>query len=101
MQFTLWLEFEHWLPRADDDPTNDFFNMILEFADGRTIGFTVCTIRYYRDHIQEILHQLQESVDQHGYAMTFDLIVEKMERAYLEELVMRLVSENKLPTISM
>ncbi|GIV97586.1 MAG: hypothetical protein KatS3mg057_2243 [Herpetosiphonaceae bacterium] len=34
--FDLWLEFEHWAPHREDDPTDSFFNMAITLSTGQT-----------------------------------------------------------------
>ena len=44
--FELWLEFEHWEPKPDDDPTDNFFNMQVKLPDGRRYALNVWTFKF-------------------------------------------------------
>ncbi len=51
--FDLWLEFEVWEPKEDDDPEDDCFNMSIKLADGREYALNVWTFKFLARAVQE------------------------------------------------
>jgi hypothetical protein len=92
--FSLWLEFEHWQPTPDDDPTNNFFNMIIVLEDGRRYALNVWTFAYFaRAQAEE-----RASGEALGgrYLLPPDLFVERLDRGLLEEVVADLLRNGDL-----
>jgi hypothetical protein len=52
-EFELWLEFEHWVAEKDDDPTDDFFNMLITLPDGTEYALNVWTYKYFNRAVIE------------------------------------------------
>src|SRR5262245_54140456 len=77
--FELWLEFEHWEPKPDDDPTDDFFNMQVKLPDGRRYALNVWTFKF----IQKARYPwpYEEGVGEpEEYLLPPDLFVERLDR---------------------
>ncbi|MES3023938.1 MAG: hypothetical protein V4857_20420 [Pseudomonadota bacterium] len=91
--FTLWLEFElssDWIV----DPEVDFFNMLINFADGSSYALNVWTYKYLLRARAEC-----ESTGEHlggAYMPTPDLLVERLDRCHLEAVVADLIRINGL-----
>jgi hypothetical protein len=84
--FELWLEFEHWVPQPDDDPTDDFFNMQVILPDGRRYGLNVRTYKFLRR--ARYPWPYQEGVGApEEYLLAPDLFVERLDRELLERVV--------------
>jgi hypothetical protein len=89
-RFDLWLEFEHWLPGEDAHPEEDFCNMRVTLADGRTFALNVWTFKYLPKAVEEC-RKTGENL--HGaYLFAPDLFVERLDRALLERVVADLIS---------
>src|SRR4051812_42603925 len=93
--FELWLEVEHWGPKPDDDPTDDFFNMQVKLPDGRRYALSVWTFKV----IQKLRYPWphNEGVGEpEEYLLPPDLFVERLDRALLELVVARMLLEGEL-----
>ena len=44
--FALWLEFEHWVAKPDDDPEDDFCNIRVDLASGEAYALNIWTFKY-------------------------------------------------------
>jgi hypothetical protein len=92
--FSLWLEFEHLQPTPDEDPANDFFNMIIVLADGQRYALNVWTFAYFARAQAED----RASGEALGgrYLLPPDLFVERLDRGLLEEVVADLLRNGGL-----
>jgi hypothetical protein len=93
--FELWLEFEQWEPKPDDDPTDDFFNMQVKLADGRRYALNVWTFKFlqkgrYPWPYEEGVGEPEE------YLLPPDLFVERLDRGLLERVVRRMLAEDEM-----
>ena len=79
-EFELWLEFEHWQPQPDDDPTTDFFNMQVRLPDGRRYALNVWTFKFL--HKARYPWPYEEGVGEpEEYLLPPDLFVERLDRS--------------------
>src|SRR4051794_37743908 len=84
--FELWLEFEQWDPRPDDDdPADDFFNMKVKLPDGRRYALNVWTFEFI--HKARFPWPYEEGV---GKPEEY-LFVERLDRPLLERVVARML----------
>lgn len=92
--FDLWLEFEHLLPQKDDDPEDDYFNMMLTLPDGKKYALNVWTFKYLSRAVQEC----RVSGEHLGgsYLPGPDLFIERLDRKLLENVVADLVAKGGL-----
>ena len=89
--FELWLEFEHWEPKPEDDATDDFFNMQVRLPDGQFYAFNVWTFKFLqRARYSEVSGEMQE------YVLPPDLFVEELNRALLERVVTRMLAQGEM-----
>jgi uncharacterized protein YggL (DUF469 family) len=92
--FTIWLEFEHWVPGPGDDPFSEFFNCIVRTQDGRDCGLNVWTYGALAAHVEGDRASGENLSGK--YALPPDLFVEKAERALMEEVVRDLLERGDL-----
>ncbi len=92
--FSLWLEFEHWIPSPEDDLTNDFFNMQVCFEDGRTYALNVWTFAFFTRACEEVKAERRQEVT--IYLRAPDLFVEKLEREHLEAVIKEMADRGQL-----
>jgi hypothetical protein len=93
--FELWLEFEHWEPKPDEDPTDNFFNMQVKLPDGRCYALNVWTFKFlqkarYPWPYEEGLGQPEE------YLLPPALFVERLDRELLERVVRRMLAKGEM-----
>lgn len=93
--FQLWLEFEHWVAKPDDDMRDDFFNMIVEVEDGRRYVLNVWTFQYFQ-RVQREAAEVPDSTVESKYLLPPDLFVERMDRALIESVVGRMFAEGEM-----
>src|SRR5687768_6598227 len=92
--FSMWLEFEEWVSEADDDPTDDFFNMQIRLPDGRRYALNVWTFQYLNRAVKECR---EDGSHLHGsYLIPPDLFIERMERSLIEAIVADMIVNNEL-----
>jgi hypothetical protein len=93
-RFKLWLEFEVWEPKADDDPEDDFFNMQITLDDEKKYALNVWTFKYLLRAVQDC----RESGEcLHGsYLTPPDLFVQRLDRGLLEQVVAELIADDEL-----
>ena len=92
--FTLWLEFEWWEARPDDDPEANFFNMQIHFLDGPSYALNVWTYRYLNIAHQE---DCMSGDNLNGaYLLPPDLFVTKLDRSHIAAVVMDLAQHGRL-----
>lgn len=92
--FTLWLEFEHWLPKPDDDPEDDYCNVRVDLASGEAYALIVWTFKYL-----EGAHREDQRTGENlsgRYLVSPDLLVTRLDRATLEEVFAELVRTKQL-----
>jgi hypothetical protein len=92
--FELWLEFEHWQPTPEDDPADDFFNMIIRLEDGRRYALNVWTFAYFTRALAET-RATGEALSGR-YLLPPDVFVERLDRGLLEEVVADLLRNGGL-----
>ncbi len=92
--FTLWLEFEHWLPKLDDNPEDDFCNIRVDLASDEAYTLNVWTFKYLEGAHRED-ERTGESLSGR-YLIGPDLLVTRLERAILEEVVTDLLRTGRL-----
>jgi len=93
-EFELWLEFEQWIPKGDEDPENDYFNMLVKLSDGRKYGLNVWTFKALESARQESI-QFGEPLGGR-YLLPPDLFVERLDRSLMEEVVADLIALHAL-----
>lgn len=81
--FQLWLEFEEW--HDDTDLENDFFNAIVEIADGRRYALNVWTFKYLEEARKEAIEWGDKLFG--SYLEPPDLFVEKLERTLMKNVI--------------
>ncbi len=93
-EFELWLEFEHLVPHEDDDPEDDFINVVIKLSTGVSYGLNVWTYKF--------LERARRCAQQDGdnlngtYLLPPDLFVEKLDRQLLEDVVADMICTNSL-----
>lgn len=92
--FTLWLEFEWWQPEPDDHPYDDFFNMHIHLSTGHSYALNVWTFDFLTTIRQRDLHS--GACLGGRYLLPPDLLVEKLDRAHVEAVVLDLLATNHL-----
>jgi hypothetical protein len=78
MGYSIWLEFEEYRPPVLTDE-DGYCNVIITHDDGKTQGFNVWTIEFYKDQ----LPRLMDEVENQGYARLPDLIVSRLDREHI------------------
>ncbi|WP_437832113.1 VOC family protein [Sorangium sp. So ce1153] len=92
--FELWLEFEHWVAPAGDDPTDDFFNMAITLPSGVRYALNVWTYKAVEAARKDAALGGENLSGR--YLEPPDLLVERMDRALLEAVVGDLLARNAL-----
>lgn len=93
-EFELWLEFEIWIGAPPDDPTDDFFNMVITFPDGREYALNVWTFKYIE---RGRFRNNPQSPNIAGkYLIPPDLLVEKLDRRLIHRVVTDLIDTGQL-----
>lgn len=95
LSFELWLEFEHWQPKPDDDPFVDFFNMQISLSDGRRYALNVWTFGFLEVARCPWLWG-EEKKEPEVYVVAPDLFVEKLDRDLIEQVVQRMLDQDEL-----
>lgn len=92
--FTLWLEFEHWTPNADDDPTDEFCNVRITLPNGAVYALNVWTYKF----LQRAIEQARRDGENLGgqYLEPPDLFVERLDRKLLEAVFADLIQRDAL-----
>ncbi len=92
--FTLWLEFEHYIPKPDDDPEDDFCNIRIDLANGEAYALNVWTFKFLeRAHRED--ERTGENLSGH-YLISPDLLVTRLDRATMEKVFTDLVQTEQL-----
>jgi hypothetical protein len=94
LDFTLWLEFEHWTAQEGDDPEDEVFNIQVTLPSGRRYALNVWTFQYLSRAVQECC-----STEEHpggSYLPAPDLFVERLDRKLLEDVVADLIAKDGL-----
>jgi len=89
--FELWLEFEHWAPGHDSDPTDELANVQVLLPDGRRYALNVWTF--------EFIHRarLEDDPDAPAeYLLPPDLLVERLDRPTIERVVRQLLARDEM-----
>lgn len=96
MHFELWLEFEEWV--GEWDPDSDFCNVAVTLGSGATIGLNVWTYR----SIPQIRADCQKDGDSLGgrYLRPPDLLVERLDRSLLEEVIRDLIENGEFAQVA-
>jgi hypothetical protein len=92
--FELWLEFEHWLSPADEDPTDEFFTMLISLPNGTKYSLNVWTYKVLESARREAARTGEGLFGR--YLEPPDLFVERMDRALLESVVADMVASGRL-----
>jgi len=93
--FELWLEFEHWEPKSDNDPTDDFFNMQVTLPDGRRYALNVWTFKFVQR--ARFPWPYEENVGEpEEYILPPDLLVARLDRSLLERIVRRMLAADEM-----
>ena len=87
MSYTVWLEFEEYVDADINNPDDGNCNIAVTFDDGRETAYNVWTMDYFRENIQTIL----ASVEEDGFAICPDLVVSKLEREHIEEVLKQIL----------
>ena len=94
-EFELWLEFEHWQPGPTDDPTEDFFNMLVKLPDGRRYALNVWTFKF----IQKARYPwpyVEDAGESEEYLLPPDLFVEQLNRKLMEQVVRQMLERGQM-----
>lgn len=92
--FTLWLEFEHVEHDYPVDPYKDFFNCVIRTEDGRDCALNVWTFGVVGEFVE---HDRASGKNLSGrYMLPPDLLVEKVDRDLMEEVVRELLESGDL-----
>ena len=92
--FTLWLEFEHWEAKPDDDPEDGFCNVRIDLSNSGSYALNVWTFKYLeRTHRED--HHTGENLSGH-YLIGPDLLVTRLDRAMMEEVFAELVRTEQM-----
>ena len=96
--FYLWLEFEHFEWKPDDDPYDDFFNMAIIFERGPTYELDVWTFKYLFTEIKEEIDKDIEGKRKLAgkYLKPPDLFIEKLDRELIESIVLNMIENDEL-----
>lgn len=89
--FSLWLEFELWGDDHPFDQYNDYCNIEIAFQDGRRYGLNVWTFKYCDEAIRE---QIAQGGVNGLYVLPPDLLVKKLDRQVIEEVIAELVKND-------
>jgi hypothetical protein len=92
--FELWLEFEHTELSADDNPTDDFANIAIQFPDGRRYTLNVWTFSFMKRARYPLPYEMLG--EQAEYLLPPDLFVERLDRPTLERVVGSLLQAGEL-----
>ena len=91
MSFELWLEFEEYAEWDPAEADTGFCNVEVRLADGRSYGLNVWTFSYVATARAECR---DEGVNLDGaYMEGPDLLVARLERSLLEEVVSDLIAQ--------
>ena len=90
----VWLEFEEWSEKQDDNPRDEAFIMEIVLSDRRKFALNVWTYA----HIETARSKPGlESSELHGkYVVGPDIFVEKMDRELLEKVAQDLLDTGEL-----
>ena len=90
------MEFEHWVPKEDDDPEDDFINMTITLSTGVKYALNVWTFKFLETARRE---DQQNGDNLNGkYLVPPDLFVEKLDRRLLEDVVTDMIRTHNLRT---
>jgi len=87
MSYTVWLEFEKYVDTDTKAPDDGYCNIQVTFENGSQLAYNVWTVDFYRQNIQTIF----DTVTECGCAVFPDLIVSKLEREHIEEVLKRIL----------
>src|SRR5260370_18632382 len=93
--FELWLEFEHWEAKPDDDPTDNFFNMQVKLLDGRRYALNVWTFKFLQKARYPWPYE-KGAGEPEEYLLPPDLFVERLDRGLLERVVSRMLADTEM-----
>jgi hypothetical protein len=93
--FELWLEFEHWVAEPCDDPTDDFFNMLVRLADGRRYALNVWTFKFLQKARYPWPYQVGTGVPEE-YLLPPDLFVERLDRGLMERVISQMLAKDEM-----
>ncbi len=92
--FTLWLEFEHWEAKIDDDPEDGFCNVRIDLSNGEAYALNVWTFKCLERTHWENYHTGENLGGR--YLIGPDLLVMRLDRATIEEAFSDLVQAAQL-----
>ena len=87
MGYSIWLEFEQYETSDSSGDDDGYCNMEITYDDGRHQIFNVWTIDYFRENVPRILNE----AEQNGFATLPDIIVSRLEREHITEIVKQIV----------
>ena len=87
MSYSSWIEFEHYADCSPDDVDNNFCNIAVTYDDGRHEGYNIWTAAFFRDNLQSVFDEIAEK----GYATLPDIIVSRLERKHIEEVLEEII----------
>lgn len=88
--FELWLEFEQYEPKPEDDPTDGFANVQVRLPDGRRYAMNVWTFGY----MQRAPYEDEEEPIE--YMLPPDLFVARMDRATIDRGVRQMLVKGEM-----
>ncbi len=94
LSFTLWLEFEHWEAKPDDDPEDEFCNVRIDLSNGEAYALDIWTFKFL-----ERAHREDQGTGENlsgRYLVSPDLLVTRLDRATMEEVFTELAQAKQL-----
>ncbi|BDI30805.1 hypothetical protein CCAX7_28560 [Capsulimonas corticalis] len=94
MGYSIWIEFEQYNPAAETDE-DGFCNIEVTWDDGRHKGYNVWTAVFFRDNIETLLDEVQKD----GFAIGPDIIVSRLTREHITEVLKKMLSQDAAASI--
>lgn len=88
MKYAIWLEFEAYAEPTVEE-TDGCCNMEVLYEDGTRQGYVVWTTDYFRQHVPNLLND----ADTQGFATPPDLIVRRITREHITEVLKQLLRQ--------
>jgi hypothetical protein len=95
--FSLWLEFEHWIASNEFDPECDGFNMKITLDTGEMYALNVWTYK-----LVERIYQTMVREDENlrgAYLLPPNLFVQRLDRNLIEAVVSELIKADNLQEV--
>ena len=89
MGYSVWLEFEEYVGSDLEDNEDGYCNIAVIHDDGRHVGYNVWTSKFFQNRIWSILNEVAEK----GFATLPDIVVTRLEREHIVEVLKQIVPE--------